>query len=87
MHIVDTSIFMSLKKINNASRDPRVDAATPTPNFLSLTFFFILLMSLLRYSMYSYSYCSVSYLYMLLPVRASSRPWAQILTPILPLIS
>lgn len=48
MQIVDTSIFMSLKKINKASKDPKVEAATPTPNFLSLTFFFILFMSLLR---------------------------------------
>jgi len=35
----DTGILDLSRKLRSASREPRVDAATPTPCFYSLTFF------------------------------------------------
>lgn len=59
---VDTGILLSFKNFNKASKEPRVEAATPTPSFLSLTFFLIFLISSYKLSSYIYLYSSVSYL-------------------------
>lgn len=74
MQTVETGILFYFKKTNNASRDPKLDAATPTPSVDSFINFLTFLISSLR----SFENCSSSsldvYLYNELPAKALSSP-------------
>ena len=84
IHTVETGIFYFFKYTNKASREPKVEAATPTPSVFNLILFFTFLISSYSREMQSYFSLSFEYLYIEEPASDFSSPLQTNLSPIDP---